>query len=500
MLIVWLARDRIASTCADSHRKGTAVTEAPHTSPKLASQVARKIESDIISAGWPVGAVLGSELDLQQRYGVSRAALREAVRIVEHHRVAVMRRGPSGGLVVRAPDATPSAQALVIYLAHVRTTIPDLMYARLLMEPMAAAMAAQSLTEDGVRRLRTVLGHERKQPGVEIQDGLHVVLGELSGNPVLALFIEVLTLLTRHYAAQRHHTDAQSLHAKTQSHRAHRNIAEATIAGDFAQAQHRVDKHIRGLGSWFAESSPRPGGGAEPMSADLDGDQRKLAEVVADRLRIDINRERLPGGALVGSESELLLRYGTSRAVFREAVRLLEYHSVVIMRRGPGGGLFVSVPDPTASVDAIALYLEYRGIGFDALRTVREAVELGCIERVVAQRDENALRTRLRSALRVGVDTPADELADLSHVFHTELAELTGNPVLAVFQQILTALSARHMNSTPTAASTPSRAEMAAEVARVHGNIAEAILLGDTGLAKHRMRRHLQTLTTEWWH
>jgi DNA-binding FadR family transcriptional regulator len=481
------------------------VTEAPpHPSPKLASQVARRIESDIISAGWPVGAVLGSELELQHRYGVSRAALREAVRIVEHHRVAVMRRGPSGGLVVRAPDATPSAQALVIYLAHVRTTIPDLIYARLLLEPMAATMAAQTLTEEGIRRLRATLGHESAQPGVEIQDGLHVVLGELSGNPVVALFIEVLTLLTRHYAAQRHHTDSQSLHAKSQSHRAHESIVEATIAGDFAQAQHRVDKHIRALGRWFEESSPRPGAGVQPMSADLDGDQRKLAEIVADRLRIDINREHPLGGSLVGSENELLLRYGTSRAVFREAVRLLEYHSVVVMRRGPGGGLFVGDPDPAASVDAIALYLEYRGIGFDALRIVRETVELGCIEQVIAQvieqGDDSGVRDRLRSALRVDVDTPASELAELSHVFHTELAALTGNPVLAVFQQILTALSARHMGAVPGRAPAPTRAEMAAEVAKVHGNITEAILLGDTGLAKHRMRRHLRALTTEWWH
>jgi DNA-binding FadR family transcriptional regulator len=236
------------------------------------------------------------------------------------------------------------------------------------------------------------------------------------------------------------------------------------------------------------------------MSADLDGDQRKLAEIVADRLRIDIARERLDGGTLVGSEGNLLDRYGTSRAVFREAVRLLEYHSVVVMRRGPGGGLFVSHPDPTASIDAVALYLEYTGIDYEALRIVRDTVELGCIDRVIARRDEDGVPDRLRSALRVDGDTPADQLAHLSHVFHTDLAELTGNPVLGAFQQILTALSARHIYRTATPESTPSRAEMAAEVARVHGNITDAILAGDTGLAKHRMRRHLQALTTEWWH
>jgi DNA-binding FadR family transcriptional regulator len=46
----------------------------------------------------------------------------------------------------------------------------------------------------------------------------------------------------------------------------------------------------------------------------------------------------------------------------------------------------------------------------------------------------------------------------------------------------------------------PTTEVMAAEVARVHGSIADAALAGDAGLAKHRMRRHLATLSTDWWH
>ena len=36
--------------------------------------------TEVIATGWPVGASLGSEAALQQRYGVSRSVLREAVR------------------------------------------------------------------------------------------------------------------------------------------------------------------------------------------------------------------------------------------------------------------------------------------------------------------------------------------------------------------------------------------------------------------------------------
>src|SRR5262245_15204814 len=80
---------------------------------KLAAQVAQRIESEIVASDWPVGRVLGSEPELMERYGVSRAVFREAVRLVEHHQVATMRRGRSGGLVVRAPDATAVTAAMV---------------------------------------------------------------------------------------------------------------------------------------------------------------------------------------------------------------------------------------------------------------------------------------------------------------------------------------------------------------------------------------------------
>src|SRR5205809_51921 len=69
---------------------------------KLAAQVARRIEAEVVRRGWPVGESLGSEPELRTRHGVSRSVLREAVRLVEHHQVARMRRGPNGGLFVVA--------------------------------------------------------------------------------------------------------------------------------------------------------------------------------------------------------------------------------------------------------------------------------------------------------------------------------------------------------------------------------------------------------------
>ncbi|MFF0011511.1 FadR/GntR family transcriptional regulator [Streptomyces sp. NPDC005374] len=472
----------------------------------LAAQIAQRIEADVIRRGWPVGESLGSEVDLRERFGVSRAVLREAVRLVEHHQVAKMRRGPGGGLFVSAPDAGPATRAMVIYLEYVGTSVTDLLHARLLLEPIAAGLAADRITEDGIGTLRATLAEERvhrDEPGVHSQDPLHPVLGQLSGNPVLHLFVDVLTRLTARYAhTSRRISKADTHSAKETSHRAHRAVVDAVIAGDGARAQTELAAHLESVAAWIEKHrvrrGPRIAGNVvEPEL--VEGPRAKLAEVVAARIHEDIAARGWQVGQVLGSEGDLLARYGISRAVLREAVRLLEYHSVARMRRGPGGGLIVAAPEPQASVDTMALFLEYQGVTADDLRIVRNAVELGVVARVTARQAEDGafdeVAERLARAVRRPTEGPAEDprKADL---FHTELAELARNPVLSLFLAIITELFRKHAagHDQPLPGDTA-----AAEVQHIHQRILDAILEGDAGLARHRMRRHLDALIP-WWH
>jgi DNA-binding FadR family transcriptional regulator len=465
---------------------------------KLAAQVARRIEADVVQRGWPVGDSLGSEPELRDRHGVSRSVLREAVRLVEHHQVARMRRGPNGGLFVIAPDAQPAARAMVIYLEYVGTSIDGLMQARRLLEPLAAAMAAQRISEDGILLLRRTLQTDTDDPARRGAEALHAVLGELSGNAVLRLFIDVLTRLTSRYVQWPTGTPRSEFQrAQAGARRRHATIGEAVIAGDAGRAEAELADHLDEVRGWMqavhghgrnsaADSSRKPTVDRDPRA--------KLAEVVAGRMRDDIAASGWPVGAVVGSEADLLVRYGISRAVLREAVRLLEYHSVARMRRGPGGGLVVGSPDPQASIATVALYLEYMRVTADELLTVRDAVELGTLTRVTARHDDPLVAERLDRAVRQMSEGPTDD-GDRANHFHTELAELAENPVLVLFLRILTELGRRH-SVTPRVPVGPAAV---AEVEQVHRRITEAVLAGDEGLARHRLRRHLAALT-QWWH
>src|SRR3954451_5369104 len=68
------------------------------------------------------------------------------------------------------------------------------------------------------------------------------------------------------------------------------------------------------------------------------------AEVLARRIEEEIVAARWPVGAVLGTETELAVRYGVGRSVLRETARVLESHGVARRRPGPGGGLIVTRP------------------------------------------------------------------------------------------------------------------------------------------------------------
>jgi DNA-binding FadR family transcriptional regulator len=468
---------------------------------KLAARTARAIEDEVIAAGWPVGTMIGSENELIERYGVSRAVFREAIRLVEHHRVAVMRRGRSGGLTVIAPNAQAAVGAAVVYLEYTGTTVDDFLRVRSLLEPPAAAEAAKHISEADIGRLRAAA----EEPTAEPADGrvpsaygtLHITLAELSGNPALQLFVEVLTQLTDRYAKVRRATKADRVAAAHEVDRAHRALTDAVVAGDAATAQHYMSVHLDALSEWFADTRRRIVTRRPLSAADRSGAGRKLAEIIAEEIRADIVRGRWEAGAVIDSENGLVERYDVSRAAIREAVRLLEHHSIAWMRRGPGGGLIVAQPDLDAAVEAMALYLDYRGATAGDLLLVRKVLELGCVDIVTSRASEPEARDRLEEALTVTPDTPAEDVNRLADELHLTMAELTGNPVLVFLIRTITSLWARHISDEPVR---PVPAVNAAEaVAHAHSAIVEAILAGDRGLVRHRMTRHLDALSI-WWH
>ncbi|PBC47951.1 GntR family transcriptional regulator [Rhodococcus sp. ACS1] len=453
---------------------------------KLAVQVARRIVDEIIERQWPIGEVLGSETALREHFGVSRSILREAIRVLEHSRVVQMRQGPGGGLVVGTPDPTPAIRGVVIYLEYAGATVEQVVHARFVFERMAIAAVSESLTESGVQELRSsASGEDGRLP-----ENFHIALGRLSGNPVLELYIDILVRLTAAYTHRARGIAGNTEEEGCAAARQHLAIAESIVAGASSRAQSDLVTHLDRAATWLSGLvHPQPGESTAIGPMDLDPDEwpreRKLAGSVAGRIRDDIVSEGRYVGEVLGSEADFVSRYGVSRSVFRESIRILEHYSVARMRRGPGGGLVVLEPDPTSSIRTIALYLDFRGVTVEHLRAVREEVELGC----------------LTAAMRSGMLDKAELWGDrqrrdskagrCSTCLRDRVATLSGDPVLMLFRSVLATLwdeygtGRRPSDPCRSTDQTPDdRAELDA--------IVDAMVAGDEGLAQFRMRRHLR--------
>ena len=481
---------------------------------KRASMIAREIEAEIVRRGWTIGESLGSEQSLQQRFCVSRSVLREAVRLVEHHQVARMRRGPNGGLLICEPDAGPATRAMVIYLEYLGTTLGDLLSARLVLEPLAASLAAERIDEAGIERLRAVLRAEQGwKPGLPApRDEFHMALAERSKNPVLQLFIDVLMRLTTRYARQsRADSTSAAIEAVDHMHKDHSEIVAAVTAGDSARAKTLSERHVEAVTAWLQQHYRDQDAGrngpasraawARGQMARLNHEapRGKLAEVLAATIGDEIAAGGWQVGSVFGTETALLERFGVSRAALREAVRLLEYHSIAQMRRGPGGGLVVTKPQAQASIDTIALCLQYRKPSREDLRCVRDAIEIDNIAKVVKRRSEAEVAVFLTAhgssldGVSGEVDVRAAAVEEFR--FHVGLAQLAGNALLELFLRIIVELFRRHWTSTGQAL--PTWGDVVA-VEHAHLRILEAIAAGDDSLARYRIRRHLDAAAASW--
>jgi DNA-binding FadR family transcriptional regulator len=434
-----------------------------------------------------------------------------------------MRRGPGGGLLICEPDAGPATRAVVIYLEYLGTTLGDLLNARLVLEPLAASLAAERIDEAGINRLRAVLlAEEHWKPGLPVsRDEFHIALAEQSKNPVLRLFIDILMRLTTRYALQSRADSArEAIEAVDHMHTDHSQIVAAVTAGDSARAKTLSERHVEAVTAWLQEHHPGDGASRhgslksrgsrapEPRRKrrlNIEAPRGKLAEMLAATIGDDIAASGWQVGSVLGTETALLERYRVSRAVFREAVRLLEYHSIAQMRRGPGGGLIVTKPQARASIDTIALYLQYRKPSREDLRCVRDAIEIDNVAKVVKRRAESdvaAVLEILRATHGSVLDGSCRETAgDVSKAaveefrFHLGLAQLAGNALLDLLLRIIIEVFRRHWSSSGQAP--PTWADVVA-VEHAHLRILQAIEAGDDSLAGYRIRRHLDAAAS-WW-
>ncbi len=210
----------------------------------------------------------------------------------------------------------------------------------------------------------------------------------------------------------------------------------------------------------------------------------KLAPQVAQRITVDILKNNLCVGEVIGTSAELMARYGVGRSALREAIRLLEHQQVALARTGPGGGLVVSDPKIDPVLDAVAIYLEFIGASIGELFEARSITEELAAELAAERLDESGLAElhELRRGLSSG---PADSSYD-EWTLHMSIARLSRNPAIEFFVDLFRRLARLRLVDERLSSSDR------ADVSEQHDAILEAIARGNGGLARHRMHVHIR--------
>jgi DNA-binding FadR family transcriptional regulator len=222
--------------------------------PKAGELIAARIRGQIARGELKPGEWLEPEPKLLETYGVGRPALREALRILEVESLISVKRGNRGGAIVQIPSVTNAARAAGVYLQCNGTTIGDIYEARLLLEPTAAARAADLATGESVAALREMVEAEKAHVDDAVEWAhsavrFHEAVVESSGLITVRLFVGVLSEIINAHQA-RHVARPGAGRAEDRDNRLRASHAHALLVKlieehDEAGAERLWREHIR---------------------------------------------------------------------------------------------------------------------------------------------------------------------------------------------------------------------------------------------------------------
>jgi DNA-binding FadR family transcriptional regulator len=133
--------------------RGNATTLGPVPSRRVFEQICDQIRSRMVSGGLRPGDKLPSERDLAANLGVSRSAVREALRSLEIAGVVRLHKGVKGGAFVLRGDPDLVTRSIRDMFHLGRISIHSLTEARVLIMEMAVRLASERIAPETVEAL-----------------------------------------------------------------------------------------------------------------------------------------------------------------------------------------------------------------------------------------------------------------------------------------------------------------------------------------------------------
>jgi DNA-binding FadR family transcriptional regulator len=222
--------------------------------------VAARVRSAIARGALRPGDRLPSERELVEELGISRATLREAIRLLESDGLVTLRRGSRGGVFVTWPDTRSIARQAGLWLQLNGATVRDVFYARTLLEPPAAALLAQKCLSDDIDALRATVDGIAASAGVtsvaQHFSTFHHEIVRRSGSTTLAalgMLLDELTAETwERFALVRRSKAPDDVYKAVQSCE---RLVEHIAAGDAEAAEAHWRLYLQGLAAKVTDTA-----------------------------------------------------------------------------------------------------------------------------------------------------------------------------------------------------------------------------------------------------
>jgi GntR family transcriptional regulator, transcriptional repressor for pyruvate dehydrogenase complex len=219
-----------------------ATTLAPVTAVPAHELVLEQLRRSIHLGQFVAGDKLPPERELARQLGVSRTTVREAVRVLEEDGMVEIRRGSTGGIVVKNRTTRPAE-----FLRRLRET-EDILDFRIAVETAAARLAAERRTTADIGALNRAFEAVEQvfltgavdcvSVWVRVDTDFHVLIARIARNAYLAEAVE----------------DARANmfmpigvvfgHVTDRAHDQHRELRDAICAGDPDRAAEAARAHI----------------------------------------------------------------------------------------------------------------------------------------------------------------------------------------------------------------------------------------------------------------
>lgn len=214
-------------------------------SSRLYEQIVEQIEQSVQRGDLKAGDQLPAERELAEQFGVSRTAVREAVKALREK--GLVEAYPGKGTFITSGSSNPMRQSLDRMMKSANVDAKSsLVEVREILEPEIAALAAARATEENLNSLReavAVMDAAKRDPDAYIEADLdfHLELAEAASNPLILSLIDSIVGVLREQRMRIFEVEGGP--DRGQYH--HKKILEAMERRDAEGAREAMRAHLR---------------------------------------------------------------------------------------------------------------------------------------------------------------------------------------------------------------------------------------------------------------